>query len=738
MTRPTPRRVPTREMPIYAPPPASAPKGRHAATKPRAGGRGEPRAHWVLLLLGVVVLLAELAFNGFVRHVGAEGSNPPPIPADQAGTPVAMDGAGPVLRLGPDGTVTSRSMPAGTIALTFDDGPDPQWTPQILTLLDRYHAHATFFVIGSHVNEYPDVARQILAQGSEIGVHTFTHAQLATVAAWRRRLELTLCQNAIAGATGRLATLMRPPYSSEPDAVSEADFTAMRDAARADLFVVLADHDTNDWKRPGVPAIVSAATPEGGKGAVVMMHDGGGDRSQTVAGVEALLKTLTAKGYRFTTVSAGLGLSPADVAASTSVSLRGQALRWAQIIGSWLATAMLVLLALASLLTVLRLALQFGAAHIQVRRVRRRRQQLLYLGPVSVIVPAYNEEANIASTVKSLVDSDYPDVEVIVVDDGSTDDTYGIVSRLNLPGVRVVRQDNAGKPAALNTGIALARNDLLILVDGDTVFQPDAVGRLLQRFIDPKVGAISGNTKVANRRGLLGRWQHVEYVMGFNLDRRLFEIAECMPTVPGAIGAFRRVALAEVGGVSAATLAEDTDLTMAIIRADWRVVYEESAIAWTEAPSSLRQLWRQRYRWCYGTMQAMWKHRRAFVERGLAGKLGRRGLAYLLMFQVLLPLAAPALDAYAIYGAFFQPWTRVAGLWFGFFGLQLLAAAYALRLDGERLRTLWVLPLQQVVYRALMYLVVVQSTVTALAGIRLKWHRIDRTGQAAEALRATS
>ena len=229
----------------------------------------------------------------------------------------------------------------------------------------------------------------------------------------------------------------------------------------------------------------------------------------------------------------------------------------------------------------------------------------------------------------------------------------------------------------------------------------------------------------------MGRWQHLEYVIGFNLDRRMFEVGECMPTMPGAIGAFRREALDDVGGVPAGTLAEDTDLTMAILRAGWRVVYEERAIAWTEAPASLRQLWRQRYRWCYGTMQAMWKHRATLRMPGPAGKLGRRGLVYLLVFQILLPLAAPAVDAYAVYGLLFLPRAQVAAVWFGFLGLQALTAAYALRLDRERLSALWVLPLQQVVYRQLMYLVVVQSTVTALVGsqLRLAPHRPNRRRQ---------
>jgi cellulose synthase/poly-beta-1,6-N-acetylglucosamine synthase-like glycosyltransferase len=225
--------------------------------------------------------------------------------------------------------------------------------------------------------------------------------------------------------------------------------------------------------------------------------------------------------------------------------------------------------------------------------------------------------------------------------------------------------------------------------------------------------------------------------MGFNLDRRMFEIGECMPTIPGAIGAFRRGVLVDVGGVPSTTLAEDTDLTMAIVRSGWRVVYEESAIAWTEAPSTLRQLWRQRYRWCFGTMQAMWKHRRALLDRGASGRLGRRGLVYLIVFQFLLPLAAPAVDIYGLYGLLFLPWLTVAAVWFGFVLLQAFTAAYALRLDGERLGPLWTLPFQQIVYRQLMYLVVIQSTIAALAGIRLRWQRVARTGVAGEALGAS-
>jgi cellulose synthase/poly-beta-1,6-N-acetylglucosamine synthase-like glycosyltransferase/peptidoglycan/xylan/chitin deacetylase (PgdA/CDA1 family) len=692
--------------------------------------RTGPRAHWALLTLFTLLLLAELCLNGYVSHAGAEGSGPREKPHDAGTVPAAITDGAPVQHVGADGSVSSRGMPAKTIALTFDDGPDPTWTPRVLAVLARYHAHATFFQIGSKVNQYPQISRRVLAAGHEIGSHTFTHIEAAGTPPWRLNAELTLTGNAIAAATGRRPELLRPPYSSTPDAVRDRDFAALRQIGAAGYLIVLTDHDTNDWRRPGVNAIVSAAQPARGAGAVVMMHDSGGNRAQTVAALETLLPQMQARGYRFVTISEGLGL-PGTPRASAGQRLRGQALRLAQLTGAWLAHAMTVIVLIAALLAGLRLIVQLWCAQLHRRRIRRSsRRPLEYLGRVSVIVPAYNEAANIASTVRSLARNDYPWLEVIVVDDGSTDGTADIVERLQLLTVSVIRQPNAGKPAALNTGIRHAVGDLLVLVDGDTVFEPDAIGRLIQPFRDRTVGAVSGNTKVANRNGLLGRWQHLEYVMGFNLDRRMFDLARCMPTVPGAIGAFRRSAVHRVGGVSAQTLAEDTDFTMAVIRAGWRVVYEPAAVAWTEAPATLRQLWRQRYRWCYGTMQAMWKHRRTLVQPGAAGRLGRRGLTYLLLFQVLLPLCAPMIDIYALYGLLFLPVGKVAAVWAGFTAVQVATAAYALRIDGERYGPLWSLPLQQIVYRQFLNLVVVQSTVMALLGGRLRWHRMARTGAA--------
>jgi cellulose synthase/poly-beta-1,6-N-acetylglucosamine synthase-like glycosyltransferase len=170
---------------------------------------------------------------------------------------------------------------------------------------------------------------------------------------------------------------------------------------------------------------------------------------------------------------------------------------------------------------------------------------------------------------------------------------------------------------------------------------------------------------------------------------------------------------------------------MALTRAGWHVVYEETARAWTEAPATLRQLWTQRYRWSYGTMQAMWKHRRAFVERGPSGRFGRLGLPFLALFQVVMPMAAPLIDVMALYGVFFYDQVQSAAAWLGMLALQFLTAFIAFRLDRESLRPIWVLPLQQFVYRQLMYLVVIRSALTALAGARLRWQKLRRTGDVA-------
>ncbi|WP_432146500.1 glycosyltransferase [Streptomyces sp. bgisy084] len=710
-----------------------APDRRHRdAPARRIGrtGRITPRAHWVLLSVLAVTLSAALLLQGYTQHMfgitsdavtGARGRH--------EAVPSRVTHGGPVIADAATSAHTAR-VKDRTLALTFDDGPDPVWTPRILDVLRRHQVRATFFVVGTQVVAHPELVRRIVAEGHQIGIHTFTHPDLARLAPWQRSLELRETQLAVAGAAGVTTALLRPPYSAKNDALDDADWSVLQQADAAGYVTALTTQDAGDWQRPGADRILARATPHGRAGQIVLMHDGGGDRAQTVAALDALIPRLKTRHFRFATVGASVGMAGPVRSAGPGDHLQGMALIGLLRAGDWAVWLLGVLLCAAGAISVLRAVVVLIAArrHRRLRTGGRGRSWgPPVTAPVSVIVPAYNESAGIEASVRSLLASDHP-VEIIVVDDGSTDGTGDVVESLRLPGVRVIRQRNAGKPAALNTGLAAASCELVVMVDGDTVFAPDTVRTLVQPFADPGVGAVSGNAKVVNRGGLLGRWQHIEYVVSFNLDRRLFDLAECMPTVPGAVGAFRRRALFALGGVSDVTLAEDTDLTMALCRTGWRVVYEERAVAWTEAPASLSALWQQRYRWCYGTLQAMWKHRGALVQRGAAGKLGRRGLVYLLLFQVLLPLLAPVVDIFALYGLLFLDPVRIIGLWLAFLLLQLLMGRYAFRLDRERPGALWSLPLQQFVYRQLMYLVVIQSVFTAVTGSRLRWQRMERYG----------
>ncbi|MET9526854.1 glycosyltransferase [Streptomyces coeruleorubidus] len=626
--------------------------------------------------------------------------------------PEAVAKGGPVIGINRDG-IRSGAMPARTVALTFDGGPDPVWTPRLLDLLRRNQARATFFVHGAQAARHPELIRRIRAEGHEIGSNTYTGAVLGESSAPRFRSELELTQSALAGATGVRTNLLRMPRTTTPDTLCGREWQAARRATGYGYVLVAADKGS---RKPAQGIVRQLSHTES-------------------AYLEArrLLKNRAVD--RFTTVSDGLGLVP-----YTSPSLverwLGQGLIQVTRLGQVFSTAMIWILGVAGGLGVLRLLLLALFARAHVRRLERFRTGAPWMrevsGPVTVLVPAYNEEAGIGSTLRSLLDSSHGELQIVVIDDGSSDRTADIAENTGDPRVEVVRQANSGKAAALNTGLAHARYDIVVMVDADTVFEPDAIERIVQPLAHPAVGAVSGNTKVGNRRSLLARWQHLEYVFGFNLDRRMFEVLECMPTVPGAIGAFRRDAVIGVGGVSEDTLAEDTDLTMALWRAGWRVLYEESAVAWTEVPTTLRQLWRQRYRWCYGTLQAMWKHRGALLGMGPAGRFGRRGLTYLALFQVALPLLAPVIDVYALYGVLFRdPWESAA-VWFVFLGVQIVCSGYALRLDGEPVRALWSMPFQIVVYRQLMYLVVIQSLVALLLGSRLRWQRMKRSGTAAE------
>jgi cellulose synthase/poly-beta-1,6-N-acetylglucosamine synthase-like glycosyltransferase/peptidoglycan/xylan/chitin deacetylase (PgdA/CDA1 family) len=691
----------------------------------RVGRRIErPPAHWSLLALILGGLALILAVGGIAEHATGQASTP----AASSATAGPLAGLPAIVTSKHGRLAGAESRVGNRVALTFDDGPDPTWTPRIAAALRRLHTPATFFEIGDRVATDPGITQLLHDDGFEIGNHTFTHADVGQLAGWQRDLQISLTESAIAGAAGVRPRLFRPPYSSLPETASPAEARALEEIAARGYLIAFTNYDSEDWRRPGVRRIVENATPPGHRGGVILMHDGGGDRSQTLAALRQLVPRLRARGFRLVPLSGLIGVSAAgvDPPASGSERLRGRFLIDALAVSRTVTNVLVALLIPIAALAVLRALIAVALAH---RHSRGHVEPVPGFEPdVSVVVPAFNEAAVIEPAVRSLAGGDYPAHEVIVVDDGSGDGTAELVEGLGLANVTVVRQPNSGKAVALNAGIARARGEIIVTVDADTVFEPETLRALVARFSEPRVGAVAGNTKVGNRRGLLGRWQHIDYVTGFNLDRRLYDVLQCMPTVPGAIGAFRRSAVEEVGGLSSATLAEDTDLTIAIGRRGWLVVYEPSARAYTETPATLAGLWRQRYRWSYGTMQAVWKHKRAIFARE-EGKVGRRGLPYLVLFQIALPVLAPLIDLTAIYGVIFLNPVTVLAYWVAFNLVNLALGLYAFRLDREPVRALWAMPAQQLVYRQLMYLVVLQSIVSAVRGVRLRWQHVERTGE---------
>ncbi|MEU1298558.1 bifunctional polysaccharide deacetylase/glycosyltransferase family 2 protein [Streptomyces shenzhenensis] len=742
MTHPTPsrgrRRAPTR---------MERAAGRAAALQ-------KPRV--VLALLLLLALTCVLLLDGYLRaEVG--GDQRVRTGAGSGDVPDKVLDGGPILTFR-GGRATSVSVPAKTIALTFDDGPDPTWTPKVLEILRKYDIPGTFFLVGSMVSRHPGIVRTMVDQGNEVGIHTFTHIDLSYQSDARVKREMEQTQLALAGAAGITTTLFRAPYSSETDAIDNYSWPVYKKLGADGYTSVFVDTDSDDWKRPGVSKIIKWATPKDGKGAAVLFHDAGGERSQTVAALPRYIEKMRAKGYTFTTVSGVMGQrdatgaagaprdgTPADGTAGASdlgglqaahhtatgtTRYEGRALIAAVAVAEWTVPALSALLIVVGVAVMGRFAMMLALARRHHRQRNRRRFGWgpPVTRPVSVIVPAYNEKECIAGTLRSLARSTHP-IEIIVVDDGSTDGTAEIAESLGLPNVRVVRQRNAGKPAALNNGVRHASHDIVVMMDGDTVFEPDTVRQLVQPFADPEVGAVAGNAKVGNRDTVIGAWQHIEYVMGFNLDRRMYDLLRCMPTIPGAIGAFRREAVLEVGGMSDDTLAEDTDITIALHRAGRRVVYQEHARAWTEAPGSLGQLWSQRYRWSYGTMQALWKHRKSLTDRGPSGRFGRVGMPLVVLFQIVTPLFAPLIDVFTVYSMVFIDLRAALLAWLAVLGVQLLCAAYAFRLDREKYRYLLMMPLQQLAYRQLMYLVLIHSSITALTGGRLRWQKLKRTGE---------
>ena len=633
------------------------------------------------------------------------------------------------------------------LAITFDDGPDPVYTPQILDILAKERVPATFFIIGVNGEMHPELLRREVAEGHEIGSHTFTHPNIAAVSPTQFQLELSATQRLLSSVVGRQTLLFRPPYAVDAEPETPDQVRPIERASREGYLTVGMQIDPDDWMRPGVDEIVRRTVEgaERGDGNVILLHDAGGDRSETVQALPRIITALREHGFQFVPVSALLGrtrdqvMPPVpptglwqtwiDWAAFSTLNIAASSIQWLFVAG--------ILLGIARLLFI-------GTLAIYQRWHRRRaRFDPAYAPSVAVVVPAYNEQKVIVQTVTSLLASEHTNqFEIIVVDDGSTDETF-ITAReafADEPRVRVYTQPNRGKAEALNFGIGQTRAEIVVALDADTLFTRDTITKLVRHFADPKVGAVAGNAKVGNRINLLTRWQALEYITSQNLDRRAFDVLNCITVVPGAVGAWRRELVERAGGFTNVTVAEDADLTLAIRRLGYSIVYEDEAVALTEAPDQVRAFLRQRYRWMFGTMQATWKHRDTLFRRRY-GALGSVALPNVVIFQVLFPLISPIMDLLLIGSlilAAVNQWQhsveysgdalyRVLFYYALFVLVDFLAALLAFLLERSENKWLLVwLPWQRFFYRQLMYLVAIKATLASLRGVVVGWGKLER------------
>ena len=706
------------------------------------------------------------------------------------GTTVDIEGAGEILKIGgepvtglrdavpaPDGTIADVNftrLPASytvfrtgykpkELALTFDDGPDSQWTPKILDILKAKAAPATFFIIGENALTERGLLERMIDEGHEVGSHTYTHPNLINVSPRQVMFELNTTQRLFQAFTGRSLRFFRAPYFGDAEPSTADEIVPALQAQERGYISVGLHVDPGDWKRPGVQQIIDATIqsitsspgdcndPSASNNCsrnIILLHDAGGNRAETVAALPVIIDRLRAMGYRFVPVSELANIPQIDANPAISSSDRVAALADLALftVLGWLVTALHWLFGIAITIGILRALALSALALIQARRENR--TVFPPIDPtrfVTVMIPAFNEERVIERAVRGVLASTEVEIEVIVIDDGSKDATSQVVrdAFADDPRVRLLTLQNGGKARALNQGLEIATGEIVIALDADTQFEPATIARLARWFVDPALGAVAGNAKVGNRVNIVTKWQALEYITAQNLERRALARLNAMTVVPGAVGAWRRSAIASVGGYPNDTLAEDQDLTIAIQRAGWAVKYDQFAIAWTEAPESLKSLAKQRFRWAFGTLQCLWKHQSAIFGSHPKG-LGWIGLPQAIVFQIVLAAISPIIDL-ALVVSFFLTYVAIVAhgwaqtshdvetmllYWLIFTAIDMLAATIAFALERkEKWSLLWLLIPQRVGYRQVMYYVVLKAIAQALRGPMVGWGKLQRTGR---------
>jgi cellulose synthase/poly-beta-1,6-N-acetylglucosamine synthase-like glycosyltransferase/peptidoglycan/xylan/chitin deacetylase (PgdA/CDA1 family)/spore germination protein YaaH len=633
------------------------------------------------------------------------------------------------------------------VALTFDDGPDPRWTPEILNILHRYNVPATFFVIGENAEANPGIVQREWDEGMEIGNHSFTHPDFDRVSPERIKLELDATQRVIEAITGHETRLFRAPNRADSDPSTVDDLAPVIDGDNLGYLFVGESIDPTDWAKGitahqivyGEHGVLNSLT----SGNCILLHDAGGDtRAETVKALPQIITLLKSRGYKFVLVSA---LIPGKTKADLFPPVSGQQLmyvlwdRFAFDASYWIFRVLSAIFVMTIILGIGRIVIFTTLATVQANCDKAPLPNPAYTPSVSVVIAAYNESKVINNTIAALLISDYPNIEIVIVDDGSTDGTSNTISQtfFDRNNVRVIKKINGGKASALNLGIKECGGEIIVALDADTMFDRSTIGKLVRHFENPAIGAVSGNVKVGNRYNAWTWWQALEYITSQNFDRRAFSLLNCISVVPGAVGAWRKDAVALAGLYSSQTLAEDTDLTFKVRQLGYRIITDNEALAYTEAPDTLKDLAKQRFRWAYGTLQCLWKHRSAMfnIRFGAFGFFALPCLwTYQIVFQALAPLVDAAILWTIFYGSVFAPQFEYSStilllqFWFVFTLFELIGAYIALRLDKEDLKLLVWLPLQRFVYRQMMYYVILKSIVTAVKGTRVGWGKLDRRG----------
>jgi len=629
------------------------------------------------------------------------------------------------------------------VVLTFDDGPDPEYTPKIIDILEKEKVPAAFFIVGINAENHLPLLKRIYREGFEIGNHSFTHPNMAIVSDERAEAEMEATRLLLETATGRSTILFRAPYNADAEP-SKLEELKPVERGRADgYFTVGESIDPDDWDtKHGVNAdtiynrVVRQYESDSSKG-IILLHDAGGNRDATVEALPRIISYFKKRGVKFATISEILNL-PKDVIMppvhTDIVKFSG----WASAIFYWTEKLLVGAFWMAIILGLARILFMGVLAAMQFYRAKKEKKILTGLPNISekvaIIVPAFNEEVNAVKTIENLLQQHYEDFEIIFIDDGSTDNTFERVSYafLNNDKVKVLKTENGGKASALNFGIANCDSRYVVCIDADTQLMPDAISKLMKYFREPGVGAVAGNVKVGNEKTVLTIWQSIEYTTAQNFDRRAFDLINCITVVPGAIGAFRREAIVRAGGFTSDTLAEDCDLTIRILRNGYRVRNCTEAVAITEAPETLNQFMKQRFRWNYGIMQSFWKNKDACFNFKYK-TLGLIALPNILLFQILTPIFAPIADLLFILSLF---WNRhdadSRNQILFFYGLFLLVdvtvSLLAFIFEKQKpYKLIWLLP-QRFAYRQLMYVVLFRSFRKAIKGETQGWGVLKRTG----------